>query len=127
MDIQENAPDLLSRLGLQLCGRLNREERILRASANSRKLPYLGHVLRRNTVSHSKVKIEGRRDIGRKQFSWLRNNKGEGDREAIASRSDPLRSARHLKKKVRQVLPKLLTLTPHLNRIKASYVRTNFN
>jgi len=56
--------------------RLNKERELL-LKIKKRKTAYLGHIVRNEKYEILQLiiqgKIEGRRGIGRKQFSWLRN------------------------------------------------------
>lgn len=62
---------------MEVLNRIGQEEGELTKMIKKRKLEYLGHIMRGNRYSILQLilngKIEGKRGIGRKKYSWLRN------------------------------------------------------
>lgn len=60
----------------EVLGRLNKERELL-ANIKKRKTAYLGHVMRSSRAKLLKLiiegKVEGRRGLGRRKHSWLKN------------------------------------------------------
>ena len=61
---------------VEVVSRIDKKAELL-STIKNRKTAYLGHVMRNEKYEYLQLliegKVEGRRGIGKKEFSWLRN------------------------------------------------------